>query len=230
MSQAKAAAQSEPSMEEILASIRRIISEEGTDAAPEGEAAAGEAAPADSADPADDVLELTEVVEEPPPAPAPKKPAPAPAPAASAQDDIDAIMNGMFDEPAVPEAEPEAEPADEPEPEAAFEPEPEPVAAAPEPTRPVLRAVENTPAMPDMERIVSDAAAGAASAAFAGLAGVRRSHPDGWPIGMGNTVEDLVRELMRPMLKEWLDANLPGIVDRLVRQEIERIARNVDAA
>ena len=47
---------------------------------------------------------------------------------------------------------------------------------------------------------------------------------------MGHTVEDLVRELMRPMLKEWLDANLPGIVDRLVRQEIERIARNVDAA
>ena len=117
-----------------------------------------------------------------------------------------------------------------PQPEPEPEPEPEPVAAAPEPTRPVLRAVENTPAMPDMERIVSDAAAGAASAAFAGLAGVRRSHPDGWPIGMGHTVEDLVRELMRPMLKEWLDANLPGIVDRLVRQEIERIARNVDAA
>jgi cell pole-organizing protein PopZ len=223
-------------MEEILASIRRIISEEGTDAAPEGEAAGAGAASADAADPADDVLELTEVVEEPPPPPAPKKPAPAPAPAAASQDDIDAIMNGMFDEPAAPEAEPEAEPADEPEPEAAFEPEPapepepEPVAAAPEPTRPVLRAVESTPAMPDMERIVSDAAAGAASAAFAGLAGVRRSHPDGWPIGMGHTVEDLVRELMRPMLKEWLDANLPGIVDRLVRQEIERIARNVDAA
>ena len=155
MSQAKAAAQSEPSMEEILASIRRIISEEGTDAAPEGEAAA----PGDAADPADDVLELTEVVEEPPPPPAPKKPAPAPAPAASAQDDIDAIMNGMFDEPAAPEAEPE--PADEPEPEAAFEPEPEPepelepVAAAPEPTRPVLRAVESAPAMPDAAAILT---------------------------------------------------------------------------
>lgn len=228
MSEAKAAAQSEPSMEEILASIRRIISEDGNDA--DAPAAAAE-------EPADDVLELTEVVEEaPPPPPVPKPAPPAPAAEAVSQDDIDAIMNGSFG--ADPEPEPEvateAEPEDEPEiePEPAFEPEPEPepVAAAPEPSRPVLRAVERGPDMPEMERIVSDAAAGAASAAFAGLAGVRRNHPDGWPIGMGHTVEDLVRELLRPMLKEWLDANLPGIVERLVRQEIERIGRNADAA
>jgi cell pole-organizing protein PopZ len=38
-------------------------------------------------------------------------------------------------------------------------------------------------------------------------------------------VEDSVRELLRPMLKSWLDDNLPGIVERLVRQEIERMAR-----
>ena len=38
-------------------------------------------------------------------------------------------------------------------------------------------------------------------------------------------VEDSVREMLRPMLKSWLDDNLPGIVERLVRQEIERMAR-----
>lgn len=39
------------------------------------------------------------------------------------------------------------------------------------------------------------------------------------------TVEDLVKEILRPMLKEWLDANLPDIVERLVRAEIERVSR-----
>ena len=38
-------------------------------------------------------------------------------------------------------------------------------------------------------------------------------------------VEDSIREMLRPMLKSWLDDNLPGIVERLVRQEIERMAR-----
>jgi len=37
------------------------------------------------------------------------------------------------------------------------------------------------------------------------------------------TVEDLVKEILRPMLKEWLDQNLGGIVERLVRAEIERV-------
>ncbi|MFH1557837.1 MAG: DUF2497 domain-containing protein [Pseudomonadota bacterium] len=39
------------------------------------------------------------------------------------------------------------------------------------------------------------------------------------------TVEDLVKEILRPMLKEWLDAHLPDIVERLVRAEIERVSR-----
>jgi cell pole-organizing protein PopZ len=39
------------------------------------------------------------------------------------------------------------------------------------------------------------------------------------------TLEDLVREMLRPMLKTWLDDNLPGMVERLVRAEIERVAR-----
>ncbi len=219
MSEAKSATQAEPSMEEILASIRRIISEEGTE--PEGASeGAPESAPESAlADPADEVLELTDIVEEP-------APVPTPAPAATAdsysQADIDAIMNG-FDEPQAAEAEPAA-PTAEAEP--APEPEAEPVRPAP-----VLRAVETASPMPDIHRLVSDATADAATAAFAGIAGVRRQAPPSpWPIGAGNTVEDLVREMLRPMLKEWLDANLPSMVERLVRQEIERIARNADAA
>jgi uncharacterized protein len=39
----------------------------------------------------------------------------------------------------------------------------------------------------------------------------------------GPTIEDLVREEIRPLLKEWLDANLPPLVERLVRAEIERV-------
>jgi len=39
------------------------------------------------------------------------------------------------------------------------------------------------------------------------------------------TLEDLVREMLRPMLKAWLDDNLPGLVERLVRAEIERVSR-----
>ncbi|HLQ92111.1 MAG TPA: DUF2497 domain-containing protein [Xanthobacteraceae bacterium] len=39
------------------------------------------------------------------------------------------------------------------------------------------------------------------------------------------TIEDLVKEMLRPMLKAWLDENLPGLVERLVRAEIERVTR-----
>ncbi len=39
------------------------------------------------------------------------------------------------------------------------------------------------------------------------------------------TLEDLVRDMLRPMLKTWLDDNLPGMVERLVRAEIERVSR-----
>ena len=39
----------------------------------------------------------------------------------------------------------------------------------------------------------------------------------------GPTIEDIVREELRPMLKAWLDTNLPPLVERLVRAEIERV-------
>jgi len=41
----------------------------------------------------------------------------------------------------------------------------------------------------------------------------------------GPTIEDIVREELRPLLKQWLDANLPDLVERLVRSEIERVVR-----
>jgi len=41
-----------------------------------------------------------------------------------------------------------------------------------------------------------------------------------------STLEDIVREMLRPMLKTWLDDNLPGLVERLVRAEIERVSRS----
>jgi cell pole-organizing protein PopZ len=44
-------------------------------------------------------------------------------------------------------------------------------------------------------------------------------------IGGGKTVEDLVREMLRPMLQEWLDRNLPQMVERLVEKEIVRLTR-----
>ncbi|MCC3859794.1 DUF2497 domain-containing protein [Emcibacteraceae bacterium Y4] len=43
--------------------------------------------------------------------------------------------------------------------------------------------------------------------------------------GSGNTLEDLVRELLRPMVKQWLDENLPDIAERMVAKEIARLAR-----
>jgi hypothetical protein len=39
------------------------------------------------------------------------------------------------------------------------------------------------------------------------------------------TLDDLVKEMLRPLLKSWLDDNLPGLVERLVRAEIERVSR-----
>jgi cell pole-organizing protein PopZ len=40
-------------------------------------------------------------------------------------------------------------------------------------------------------------------------------------------MEDLVKEILRPLLKEWLDKNLPDLIERLVRQEIEKMAGSV---
>ena len=102
-----------------------------------------------------------------------------------------------------------------------------PIAFPPEPP-PMLMQMEPEPPSPEASRrpeagLVAPAAAAAAMAAFGQLsravaqdrgAGVSRS---------GLSIEDVVREELRPLLKEWLDAHLPTITERLVRAEIERV-------
>jgi cell pole-organizing protein PopZ len=65
---------------------------------------------------------------------------------------------------------------------------------------------------------VSSATSAAVESAFSALAQTVLVHD-------ARTLEDLVREMLRPMLKVWLDDNLPGMVERLVRAEIERVSR-----
>ncbi len=78
------------------------------------------------------------------------------------------------------------------------------------------------------EHLVSDAAASASGASIAQLAhAVARERA----VALGNqgiTLEQLVREICTPLLKQWLDSNLPYMVERIVQQEIERIATRSD--
>ncbi|MDP8920811.1 MAG: DUF2497 domain-containing protein, partial [Pseudomonadota bacterium] len=68
------------------------------------------------------------------------------------------------------------------------------------------------------ETLLSHDASASVSGAFERLgASMRPSQPQ--------TVEDLMKEMLRPMLKAWLDDNLPSLVERLVRAEIERVTR-----
>ena len=76
------------------------------------------------------------------------------------------------------------------------------------------------------EPLVGDNAAASAASAFAGLAStLRKPEPADVSFPSGPTIDEMVRGLLRPMLKEWLDANLPAIVETQVRKEVERIAR-----
>ncbi|MBS7540347.1 DUF2497 domain-containing protein [Ancylobacter lacus] len=74
--------------------------------------------------------------------------------------------------------------------------------------------------------LLSPGATASASAAFAALSRPQPAVPAGSTAGAaGRSLEEVVVEAMRPMLKSWLDENLPELVERLVRAEIERIAR-----
>jgi cell pole-organizing protein PopZ len=242
----------EPSMEEILASIRRIIADDEAKppvadktsspavaaAKPEKPAAA---APAVKAPVMNDIPPSTIApakaaaakAPQPPAAPAspPAKPAPA---AANSQDDIDAMLAGLDE--ATSEAEirtslPDAE---------VFELTDE--MALPETPPPVFHKVEaqddvefteaarpayrqpafepppfESPAAP-AQQILSRSTVSAVESAFNSLANTVLSNN-------ARTLEDLVKEMLRPMLKSWLDDNLPGLVERIVKAEIERVSR-----
>ncbi len=183
-------------MEEILASIRRIIADDTPEAA--NAAAAGAAAPS------------------PAPPAAPKSNPAAPAKAMS-QDDIDAMLaDQAADEPGILELSDPVQKAAQapagfrqvPAGDVMFREQEEEEAAPPSYAAPA----------PRNDMLLSPETNAAVSAAFGSLASTMLSENS-------RTIEDLVREMLRPMLKAWLDDNLPGLVERMVRSEIERVAR-----
>jgi cell pole-organizing protein PopZ len=95
-------------------------------------------------------------------------------------------------------------------------PEPAPRAAGEPPVRHAAPAGEGRDAAE--ERLLSEQTNGAVGASFDALSRtILAQNP--------RTLEDLVRDLLRPMLRSWLDQNLPRMVERMVKQEIDRISR-----
>jgi uncharacterized protein len=76
--------------------------------------------------------------------------------------------------------------------------------------------------------LVSAASAETAVAAFGRLGAAvreRRVIPSPMLGPNGPTLEEIVRDALRPLLRAWLDEHLPAVVERLVREEIERLVR-----
>jgi cell pole-organizing protein PopZ len=243
----------EPSMEEILASIRRIIADDEAKP-PAAEKPAVAAAPAKPEKPAavpaakapamNDIPPSTIPAAQaaaakaaaPPAKPAPPPPA-APAPAVSnSQDDIDALLNGLDESTTAEEirpALPEAEVFELTDDMAVAEPEPPPSFQKVDPQDDIefaesaaARALHRQPSFepPPLQSsspprpILSHSTVSAVESAFNSLAHTVLSNN-------ARTLEDLVKEMLRPMLKSWLDDNLPGLVERIVKAEIERVSR-----
>ena len=216
-------------MEEILASIRRIIADDDATKAtkPPDPAAAAPSRPA------------------PPPRASGLPPAPPPPAVANSQDDIDAMLANLDTPAAAPpgsdvldltEAMAAPAPAADAGPAPTFrtidaasdviftdrapDPPAEPaVRIIEEPRRPATPAPAPAAPVPVLDRgLVSTSTMAAVDSAFNSLAQT--------VIGQNaRTLEDLVKEMLRPLLKSWLDDNLPGVVDRIVRAEIERVSR-----
>jgi cell pole-organizing protein PopZ len=225
--------QEEPSMEEILASIRRIISEDGeeegegaaeagADADADGDAAADAVAAEDGATAADggaaEEVAAEAVVAE------------APAEEAGAEEvlelteEVDAQGNVI------------AEGADEASAFEADTPAPAPAAMASSAPDLVVDMSDSvaeplTPVEPP-STLMENVAEGAAAGAFAALAsqiGPGRADNNAQQVTPGGrTIEDHVLEMLRPMLREWLDKHLPQMVQRLVQREIDRIIHRSD--
>jgi len=204
----------EPSMEEILASIRRIIADD--DANKTAQRAAAEPPPP------------------PPPRPAPRPVAPPPPPEPSEPESYAESAEPIAEEPPEDNAADILDLTESMTAPAFSEPEPEPEPPSAPPPAASFRRVEGhgengydaapSPAMFGRDagereaRLISSATSAAVDSAFNTLAQTVL-------VQNARTLEDLVREMLRPMLKSWLDDNLPGMVERLVRAEIERVAR-----
>ena len=100
------------------------------------------------------------------------------------------------------------------------QPVPEPI-PEPEPsTEPVLAP---PPPAPSMATLVAPEAAAAAASSVDTLVRTLTTERSMLVTSMGPTIEDIVRQEIRPLLKSWLDEYLPPLVERLVRTEIERV-------
>lgn len=237
--------QQEPSMEEILTSIRRIIAdEEGEDGiATRDRSAAGSdqgrrsGGAGDDAE-ADDVLELThslgedgEIVDlnaderdaerddgDEVDRPVVNEPVADDPPAVAAEPPAEAT--GAVDKPAEPEADDEVALAPAPE-------EERPAAAAANQQEDHRHVQQKTA---DAHAIMSGRTAETISGSFAKL--THALAPDEIEASRarsdGKTVEEFVEDMIRPALSDWLDKNLPELVERLVQQEIKKIARRAE--
>lgn len=213
----------EESMEEILHSIRDIIAEEEQEVEEELPAAKGqekksEPGKAASKKDDDDVLELTEVVD-------PGSPS-----KGDVLDDIDVALGEKELEPEKPAPEaqkPQKPPALEEAPkeeadDTAEEEAPEEEAEKPpvKTKKQVSAAQKDTPP----GGLLSREAAGSVSQSLSSLLGnIPGRHIDSPTFRDGLTIEDLVVETLKPMLKLWLDENLPVIVEDLVQKEIRKL-------
>ena len=213
-------------MEEILASIRRIIADDDANkAAKPPEPVAAKPPPA-------------AVRPAPPPRAPALPPAPPPRAVANSQDDIDAMLANLEPPAAAPRSSDvldltEAMTAPAPAADKGPAPTFRTIDAASDviftdrqpdaPAEPGLRIIEEarrpSPPAATLDRsLISSSTMAAVDSAFNSLANT--------VIGQNaRTLEDLVKEMLRPMLKSWLDDNLPGLVDRIVRAEIERVSR-----
>jgi cell pole-organizing protein PopZ len=185
----------EPSMEDILASIKRIIAEDSEAIGVRPAKLRREAIAAVASSP------LVAPVEEAEPEPEERvEEAEAAEPAAEA------------------EAEPVAERADTPDVLELTSPMPEAdTAEAPASVAPAAFAPAGA-----LDGLLSSTSAEASRSAFAALSHLQVRNDE----GKSNTLEGLVADLLKPMLKEWLDRELPGIVERLVSAEVKRLAGN----
>jgi cell pole-organizing protein PopZ len=166
---------SDQSMEDILASIRRILNEDETAIPP----------PAVSADPP---------ATEPVPAAAPADTSAA-GPTAESEPEPLLLTEAMM-----------VSPPDDPAASAEAVPTP-----APTPTE-----------GPD-GGLLAPAVAAAATASVGQLLRAVSTERGSMVHRSGPSIEDVVREELRPLLKDWLDQHLPAMVERLVRAEIERV-------
>jgi uncharacterized protein len=222
-------------MEEILSSIRRIIADEANDedqdaAGPTAEGLDGDADPASLAADEDDVLELTEVVRE-----------------EGEVIELDRAMAQphsleahrlelVTDEPAQDGADPggwdEADASDPPAGDFAPQdaddhPVHSPIDIRDDAMEDHQTATEKSSGF---ESLISDRTAGVATGAFAKLSqAVQRTPPElAIADGSGRTVEQFAEDMMRPMLREWLDENLAPLVERIVQKEIQKIVRRAE--